>query len=100
MAMTSSRTLMHTTALALSLASVNLSATSQPPTSYPNKPVRLMLGPAPGSSPDIVVRVLAFKLSEAWGQQMVVDNRPGAGNTIAPTIAAKASPDGYTLLVC
>ena len=67
---------------------------------YPNKPVRLLLGPAAGGPTDALVRVVAAKLSEMWGQQIVVENRPGAGNTIAPTIAAKAAPDGYTLAQC
>lgn len=85
-------------ALAAALALVsNGSAYSQ---AYPNKPVRLILGPAAGGPTDALTRVVAAKLGETWGQQVVVENRPGAGNTIASTIAAKATPDGYTLLVC
>lgn len=68
--------------------------------SYPSKPVRLMLGPGPGSVADGLTRVLAQALSELWGQQVIVDNRPGAGNTIAPAIVAKSPPDGYTLHRC
>jgi tripartite-type tricarboxylate transporter receptor subunit TctC len=67
---------------------------------FPIKPVRLLIGPAAGGPTDAATRVVASKLSELWGQQVVVENRPGAGNTIAPTIAAKATPDGYTLHVC
>jgi tripartite-type tricarboxylate transporter receptor subunit TctC len=67
---------------------------------YPNKPVRLLLGPAAGGPTDALARVVAAKLNEMWGQQVIVENRPGAGNTIAPAIAAKANPDGYTLHVC
>jgi tripartite-type tricarboxylate transporter receptor subunit TctC len=67
---------------------------------YPAKPVRLMLGPGPGSVADGLTRVLAQALSELWGQQVIVDNRPGAGNTIAPAIVAKSPPDGYTLHRC
>ena len=67
--------------------------------SYPNKPVRLVFAFPPGSSADIVGRIFAEKLSEYWGQTAVVDNRPGAGGTIAAGIVAKAPPDGYTLLV-
>lgn len=67
---------------------------------YPVKTVRLMLGPGPGSVADGLTRVMAAALSEAWGQQVVVDNRPGAGNTIAPAIVAKSAPDGYTLHRC
>ena len=69
-------------------------------TSYPLKPVRLILGPAPGSVADGLTRVLAASLSELWGQQVIVDNRPGAGNTIAPAIVAKSAPDGYALHRC
>ena len=67
---------------------------------YPTKPVRLLMGPAAGGPTDGVGRRLATRLSESWGQPVVVDNRPGAGNTIATTAAAKANPDGYTLLLC
>src|SRR4051794_34646330 len=77
-------------------------ALAQSPASsnWPAKPVRLMLGPGPGSVADGLTRVLAAALSELWGQQVVVDNRPGAGNTIAPAIVAKSPPDGYTLHRC
>jgi tripartite-type tricarboxylate transporter receptor subunit TctC len=67
---------------------------------YPIKPVRLIVGAGPGSAGDVPARVVAAKLSEFWGQQMVVENRPGAGLTIAADIASKATPDGYTLLLC
>jgi tripartite-type tricarboxylate transporter receptor subunit TctC len=67
---------------------------------YPTRPVRLIVGAGPGSAGDVPARVVAAKLSEMWGQQMVVDNRPGAGLTIAAEIASKATPDGYTLLLC
>jgi tripartite-type tricarboxylate transporter receptor subunit TctC len=68
--------------------------------SYPTKPVRLIMGQGAGGATDIVTRVFANKLSEVWGQQVIVDNRPGAGNTIGTAIAAKAAPDGYTLHLC
>ena len=64
---------------------------------YPNKPVRLIVAAGPGGSGDLLGRALAHKLSELWGQQMVIDNRPGAGTIIGATIAAKSAPDGYTL---
>jgi tripartite-type tricarboxylate transporter receptor subunit TctC len=70
------------------------------PAPYPAKPVRLILGPAPGGTGDAQTRVFASSLSDLWGQQVIVDNRPGAGNTIAADIVAKAVPDGYTLLRC
>jgi len=67
---------------------------------YPNRPVRLIMGPGAGGPTDSVGRVLASRLTELWGQTVVVENRPGAGNTIATAAAAKATPDGYTLLLC
>src|SRR6185295_17611815 len=70
------------------------------PSSYPVKPVRLILGPGPGSVADGLTRVMAAALSDLWGQQVIVDNRPGAGNTIAPGIVAKSPPDGYSLHRC
>lgn len=65
--------------------------------SYPTRPVRVMVGDAAGGAPDIVARLIGKWLSERFGQQVVVENRPGAGNTIAMEIVAKAPPDGYTL---
>jgi tripartite-type tricarboxylate transporter receptor subunit TctC len=58
------------------------------------------MGPAAGGPTDSVGRVLAKRLSETWGKPVVVENRPGAGNTMATAAAAKAAPDGYTLLLC
>ncbi|MGZ8266499.1 MAG: Bug family tripartite tricarboxylate transporter substrate binding protein [Burkholderiales bacterium] len=67
---------------------------------YPTKPVRLLMGPAAGGPTDAVGRVLATKLNDMWKQPVIVENRPGAGNTIATAAASKATPDGYTLLFC
>ena len=67
--------------------------------SYPAKPVRMIVPLAPGGGSDIVCRIIALALADAWGQSVVVDNRPGAGSTVGTSMVAKAAPDGYTLLV-
>jgi tripartite-type tricarboxylate transporter receptor subunit TctC len=66
---------------------------------WPVKPVKILVGFPPGGGTDISARILAVKLGELWGQQVIVENRAGASGTIAADLAAKAPPDGYTLLM-
>ena len=75
-------------------------ACAQTTPAYPTKPVRLLVGFAPGGGVDIAARIVAQKMGELMGQTVVVDNRAGAGGTIGTDIAAKAPADGYTLLLC
>ena len=70
-----------------------------PAANYPNRPVRWVVPFPPGASNDIIGRLVGQKLTEAWGQQFVIDNRPGAGGLIGGDVVAKASPDGHTLLL-
>jgi len=66
---------------------------------YPDKPIRLVLGSAPGSGPDIISRVLSERLYKSWGQRVVVDARPGAAGAISADLTLQANPDGYTWMM-
>src|SRR3982750_1584817 len=78
------------------LATLALHAAAQ---SYPAKPVHVIISFTPGSSTDIVGRIVIQKLTEIWGQPVVPENRAGAGGSIGSAVVAKAAPDGYTLLI-
>ena len=66
---------------------------------YPTKPIRIIVAYTPGGGTDLMGRIVGKKLGEVWGQQVVVENRPGAGGNIGTDAVAKAAPDGYTLLM-
>ena len=91
----------HTLLAALTsvaVLAVAAGAAAQSPADYPSRPIRIIVPQAAGSGVDLQARVLAQKMGELWGQQGVVENRPGANAIIGMETAAKASPDGYTLV--
>ena len=94
------RSTLFTTSVATLLAvALPVASVAQSATTYPSKPVRLMVGASAGGGTDIIARMLAEKFAAAFKEPFVVENRPGASNTIAADLTAKAAPDGHTLLV-
>ena len=86
-------------AAALYAASVSTFVSAQPlPKDYPNKPIRVVVPSPPGGPPDLIMRMLAPKMSLSMGQNLVIDNRAGAGGVVGTNFVAKAAPDGYTWL--
>lgn len=84
---------------ASTFACTSISGTSSAADGYPNRPIRIVTPYGAGGSYDVIARIMAQKLSEQMGEQLVVDNRPGATGRIGMEIGVKAAPDGYTLLV-
>ncbi|HSF47378.1 MAG TPA: tripartite tricarboxylate transporter substrate binding protein, partial [Burkholderiales bacterium] len=90
-------------AIATLLAALTLGSGSafaqSPATNYPNKAIRFVVPYTPGGTTDILARIIAAELTKNWGQQVFVDNRPGAGGNIGTGFVAKADPDGYTIVM-
>jgi tripartite-type tricarboxylate transporter receptor subunit TctC len=95
----SRRTTSNFRILALALIAFTLLPASVLAQSFPSRPVQMVVAFPPGSSTDVIARLVAAKLSASWGQQVVAENRAGAGGSIASAVVARAKPDGYTLLV-
>mgnify|MGYP001566146085 FL=1 len=91
------RTLALAAALCMAVAAVAQPASTGSGQAYPTKPVRIIVAAAPGGGTDFVSRLMGNKLAEALGQQVFVENRPGAGSTIGYEYGVRAAPDGYTL---
>jgi tripartite-type tricarboxylate transporter receptor subunit TctC len=89
------RQFLHSAAAAAVLASLPTAASAQ---TYPTRPVRLLVGFPPGGGSDVGARIISNRLSELWGQQVIVENKPGAGGHLALEVAAHATPDGYTMI--
>lgn len=92
---------MHKTAIAVALllaGTGTVAAQGKAATDFPTRPIRIIVGFTPGGQPDIFSRLIGGKLSEALGQPVVIDNRPGAGGAIGTKIVADSTPDGHTLL--
>jgi len=89
------RTLIHAAIAAVSL----LGASAATADNYPSKPIRIVAPSTPGDAPDVIARLVAERLSSAVGQQVFVENHPGAGGVVGSDIVAKAAPDGYTLII-
>ena len=86
-------------ALRIGLLAAALACSPASAQSYPAKPVRLVVPFTPGGSTDIVARLITQNLHDYWGQQFVIDNRPGAGGAIGAELVARAAPDGYTIML-
>src|SRR5206468_11976025 len=89
----------HKLGMKLALAILLSACATASAQSYPTKPIRLVVGFAPGGAADIIARTMSDPLTRALGQGVIVDNRPGAGSSLAAEYTAKAAPDGYTIMI-
>ena len=88
--------------LAVASAFAAMTTTTQPALAadpYPTKPIRIVVAYTPAGTTDILARIVGQKMTEAWGQPVIIDNKPGANGNIGTEFASKAAPDGYTLLM-
>ena len=97
--MRTSQRLMFATVIMAGVAITVTPGFAQPQQKFPTKPIRLVTGLAPGGTTDTLARITGQKMTENWGQPVVVENRPGGSTVISGSLVAKAAPDGYTLLV-
>src|SRR5215813_4439169 len=90
------RTFLRLAAAGMALPAVSRVALAQ---AYPSRPVRILVGAAPGGTLDLIARLVGERLSERLGQPFVIENRPGAANNLATDAVVRSAPDGYTLLL-
>ena len=91
--------LLNCIALAASLTAMASNAIAQTAANYPSRPIKIVVPFAPGGTTDMLARLVGQRLTLAWGQPVVIENKPGAGATLGADIVAKSAPDGYTLLM-
>ena len=91
------KTISYIAPLLVACSAISTISTTSAEAAYPDRPIRLVISSAVGGSPDIVTRVLAVELIKQMGQQIVIDNRPGAAQTIGTEMVVRANPDGYTI---
>ena len=89
----------RTYSLLVAAALVAMTGLAQAQQKFPSRPIRFVVPLSPGGGTDTLARIIAQKMSDNWGQSVVIENRTGAGGTIGTALVAKATPDGHTLLV-
>lgn len=92
-------TIPHALVVAIALFATSAHSASPAPSTYPTRPIRIVVAYTPAGTTDILARIIGQKMNEAWGQPVIIDNRPGANGNIGTEYAAKAQPDGHTFLM-